>query len=135
MARYGLLTQGATGVVLNVVEASEQPAGWISVPVTVGPGHSYDGATWTPPAVRKRRYTLSEWIDAMTDAELDVILDYVNGDIGTTAQKRAARRVWEYWRALDRVDMALQRNQDVLTWLVNNSGGVWTAARRTELIG
>ena len=87
------------------------------------------------PEAGKLRYTLSQWIDALTDAELDVILDYVNGDTGTTAQKRAARRAWEHWRATNTVDMNAAKNQQILTWLVNNSGGVWTAARRTELIG
>ena len=42
----------------------------------------------------RARYTLAEWIDALTAAELDVILDLVNGDTGTTNQKRQARRVW-----------------------------------------
>lgn len=83
----------------------------------------------------KRIYSLSEWLDAMTDAEQDVILDYVHGATGTANQQRAARRVWEYWRATNRVDMNVQKNQQVLQWLVTNSGGVWTAARRLELIG
>lgn len=95
------------------------------------------GRRWVDPDAPppKLRYTLAEWIDALTDAELDVILDYLNGDTGTTAQKRAARRVWEHWRATNRVDMAVAKNQQILTWLVNNSGGVWTDARRTALIG
>lgn len=95
------------------------------------------GRYWTgeTPAQGKNAYTLAQWLDAMTDAEQDVILDYVNGDTGTTAQKRAARRVWEYWRATNIVDFNKQKNKDVLTWLVANSGGVWTNARKNELIG
>ena len=95
------------------------------------------GRRWVDPdaPAPKRRYTLAEWLDAMTDAELDVILDYVSGDAGTANQKRAARRVWEYWRATNVVDMNAAKSQQILTWLVANSGGVWTAARRTELIG
>lgn len=95
------------------------------------------GRYWTgeTPEAGKRRYTLSEWLDALTDAELDAILDYVNGDAGTANQKRAARRVWEYWRATNLIDMNAAKNQQILTWLVANSGGVWTAGRRTELIG
>lgn len=83
----------------------------------------------------RARYTLAEWIDALTAAELDVILDLVNGDTGTTNQKRQARRVWEYWRAVNCVDFNLAKNQQVLTWLVSNSGGVWTAERATALAG
>ena len=84
---------------------------------------------------RKSVYTLSQWIDALTDAELDVILDYVHGASGTMNQQRAARRVWEWWRAHNRVDFNLPKTVAVVTWLVNNSGGVWTDARRTALIG
>lgn len=85
--------------------------------------------------VIRRRYRLSEWIDALTDAELDVILDYVHGASGTANQQRAARRVWEYWRAHNLVDFNLPKTVAVVTWLVNNSGGVWTAQRATALAG
>jgi hypothetical protein len=85
--------------------------------------------------VIRRRYRLSEWIDALTDAELDVILDYVHGASGTANQQRAARRVWEYWRAHNLVDFNLPKTIAVVTWLVNNSGGVWTAQRATALAG
>lgn len=95
------------------------------------------GREWVEPGFppEKNRYTLAQWIDALTDAELDVILDYVSGDAGTTAQKRAARRVWEYWRSRNLVDLNLAKNVQALTWLVNNSGGVWTAGRVAALIG
>ncbi len=85
--------------------------------------------------VIRRRYRLSEWIDALTDAELDVILDYVHGASGTANQQRAARRVWEYWRAHNLVDFNLPKTVAVVTWLVSNSGGVWTAQRATALAG
>lgn len=101
-------------------------------------GQVYDPASNTFGAALpapKRVYTLAEWIDAMTDAELDVILDYVSGDAGTANQKRAARRVWEYWRANNRVDFNRAKNVQVLAWLVANSGGVWAAQRATELAG
>ncbi len=86
-------------------------------------------------APNKKIYTLAEWIDALTADELDVILDLVNGDTGTAGQKRQARRVWEYWRALNRVDFNVAKNVQVVTWLVSNSGGVWTAPRATALVG
>lgn len=130
--RYGLIVDG---VVVNVVEAALPPQGWVEVAASVGPGHTVSGGDYTAPAARRRLYTLSQWIDAMTAAELDVILDYVNGDAGTANQKRAARRVWECWRAQDRVDFNVAKNQQVLTWFVNNSGGVWTSQRAAELIG
>ena len=85
--------------------------------------------------VIRRRYTLSEWIDALTDNELDVILDYVHGASGTANQQRAARRVWEWWRAKNLMDFNLPKTVAVITWLVNNSGGVWTAQRATALAG
>lgn len=83
----------------------------------------------------KNAYRLAQWVDVLTDAELDAILDLVNGDTGTQNQRRAARRVWEYWRVNDRVDFNLAKNVAVLTWLVANTGGVWTSARAAELIG
>lgn len=84
---------------------------------------------------RKLKHTLAEWIDALTADELDVILDLVNGDTGTAGQKRQARRVWEYWRAMNCVDFNVAKNVHVVTWLVSNSGGVWTAGRATALVG
>lgn len=132
------------GVVINIISANaENYAAHFSDYIDLTPhplvqiGWIYSGGVFSPPTItqRKRTYTLAAWIDAMTDAELDVILDYVNGDTGTAAQKRAARRVWEYWRAVNQVDMNAAKNQQVLQWLVSNSGGVWTDARRLELIG
>jgi len=133
-----------SGVVVNIIssDAANYAAHFSSyVDLTGQPqvqiGWLYDGTTFSAPATVdvKRVYTLSEWIDALTDAELDVILDYVHGASGTANQQRAARRVWEWWRANDLVDFNLPKTVAVVTWLVNNSGGVWTAQRRDELIG
>src|SRR5574343_116570 len=108
-----------TGILINGAEPS---IGW-----------TFNGSVYAPPVpppARKNSYTLAQWIDVLTDSELDAILDYVNGETGTIAQKRAARRVWEYWRANNSIDFNIQKNRDVLTWLVNNSGGIWTNARK-----
>jgi len=132
------------GVVVNIISANaENYAAHFSdyINVTSLPavqiGWLYNGSTFSAPSVTqvKNSYTLAQWIDVLTDSELDAILDYVNGETGTIAQKRAARRVWEYWRANNSIDFNIQKNRDVLTWLVNNSGGVWTNARKNELIG
>ena len=132
------------GVVVNIIsaDAANYAAHFSSyVDLTGQPqvqiGWLYDGTTFSAPTPIdvKRSYTLAGWIDALTDVELDVILDYVNGDTGTANQKRAARRVWEYWRATNLIDMNRQKNREVLTWLKNNSGGVWTDARVAALIG
>lgn len=138
------LAKVESGVVVNIISANaENYAAHFSdyINVTSLPavqiGWLYSGGVFSAPTIisLKNSYTLAEWLEAITDAEQDVILDYVNGDTGTTAQKRTARRVWEYWRATNIVDFNKQKNRDVLTWLVANSGGVWTNARKNELIG
>jgi hypothetical protein len=66
--RYGLIVDG---VVVNVCEAPLPPQGWVEVPATVGPGHTFSGGVYTAPAARPptRRITKLAFRNRFTDIE------------------------------------------------------------------
>lgn len=86
-----------------------------------------------PPDKPLNVYTLSEFLEAVDDDELGVILEMVNSSTNTNANRKA-KRVWHKWQATNKVDFNDSKTVAAVTWLVQNTTE-WTGARATELGG
>ena len=116
----------------------------ITAQSSVGIGWTYNGSIFTAPILRKNRYTLSQFIDILTEDELGVLLELVNqlpgsvtltGSVSSTkAHHRKAKRTWEWWRASNNVDFEDSRTVGAVTWLVQNTDE-WTPSRATLIAG
>lgn len=134
--RFALI-QG--GVVVNVVDKvipATVTGKWVADGVTVAPGYTFDGTTFSPPAaVSYKLITTEAFWERFTAAELvDYDVAMQHDPAGTTAAKKAAAKLRIFQRDADASGYRKLAATKVINVVMGLEGTVLVAGRAAVIL-